>query len=67
MMQNEHTKVIYFDRNDNMYTADEIENLQKEQKLTRMVVRVSEQERQHQQRARSVRKTRGLEGFIHKI
>jgi hypothetical protein len=50
-----------------MYTQDEIKNIKPNAKLTKMVVRVPEQERKRFLEEQERRKTRGLEDFMQKI
>lgn len=59
------TKTIYFDSNDVMYTQEEIKDVK--QRLTKMVVRVPEQERKRLVDEQERHKKLRLESFVQQI
>ena len=61
-------KVIYFDSNDIMYTEEEVRSKAIDTKnLTRMVVRIAENERKRLQDVKSKQKKVELEKFLNQI
>jgi len=65
---NSGTKVIYFDSNDFMYSEEEVRNKMLQTKgLTKMVVRVAENERKRLEEVKSKQKNVELERFLYQI
>lgn len=63
------TKTIYFDSNDNMYTEEEVlkGNIKKKRNLTKMKVRVPEQDRKRLNEVKTTQTKQCLDEFLNQI